>query len=115
LGGFIGCFYYLCKKLTNYMKTFKRTCALFVATILFSAVAFAAPKREYVDATTLTVINKAHNDGLPLRRVDIEKFDIPNFAKSHLPTLPVWLLSSPPIAAQSVQGGPPHPSRWVQI
>lgn len=66
------------------MKTFKRTFALFVATILFSAVAFAAPKREYVDATTLTVINKAHNDGLPLRRVDIEKFDIPNSAKKPL-------------------------------
>ena len=66
------------------MKTLKRTCALLVAIILFSTVAYAAPKRVYVDATTLTVINKAQNDGMPLRRIDVEDFDIPKFAKKPL-------------------------------
>ena len=63
------------------MKIFQRVCALVVATTLFTSVAFAAQKRQYVDATTLTIINKAQDDGLPLNRIDVEQFDIPKFAK----------------------------------
>ena len=66
------------------MKTIRRVCALVVATILLSSVAFAAPKYQYVDASSLTIINKAQNDGLPLNRIDVEQFDIPKSAKSGL-------------------------------
>ena len=66
------------------MKTLRRVCALVVATILLSSVAFAAPKYQYVDALSLTIINKAQNDGLPLNRIDVEQFDIPKSAKSGL-------------------------------
>ena len=66
------------------MKTALRICALFVATTIFTSVALAAPKQRYVDASTLTIVNKALDDGLPLNRVDISKFDIPDFAKKGL-------------------------------
>ncbi len=66
------------------MKTIQRICTFIVATIIFTSVAIAAPKRQYIDATTLTVINKAQNDGLPLNRINVEEFDIPKFAKSGL-------------------------------
>ena len=66
------------------MKTIRRVCALVVATILLSSVAIAAPKYQYVDASSLTIINKAQNDGLPLNRIDVEQFDIPKSAKSGL-------------------------------
>lgn len=66
------------------MKTFQRICTLIVAVILFTSAAFAASKREYVDATSLTVINKAQNDGLPLNRIDVNEFGIPKFAKGGL-------------------------------
>ena len=66
------------------MKTIRRVCALVVAIILLSSVAFAAPKYQYVDALSLTIINKAQNDGLPLNRIDVEQFDIPKSAKSGL-------------------------------
>ena len=63
------------------MRIFQRVCALVVAIILLTSVAFAAQKRQYVDATSLTIINKAQNDGLPLNRIDVEQFDIPKIAK----------------------------------
>ena len=66
------------------MKNFQRVCALVVATLLFTSAAYAAQKWQYVDATSLTIINKAQNDGLPLHRIDVEQFDIPKFAKSGL-------------------------------
>lgn len=65
------------------MKTILKVCALFIATTICTTVALAAEKR-YVDASTLTIINKAHNDGLPFNRVDISKYDIPEFAKKGL-------------------------------
>lgn len=61
-----------------------RFCALFVAMAIFATSAFAASNRHYVDASTLTIINKAHNDGLPFNRVDISKFGIPEFAQKGL-------------------------------
>ncbi len=63
------------------MKILQRTFALLVATILLSNVAFAAAKRHYVDAATLTIINKTHNDGLPFNRIDADGFEIPDSAK----------------------------------
>ena len=66
------------------MKTILRICVLFVATTIFTSVAMAAPKQRYVDASTLTIINKAQDDGLPLNRIDISKFGIPDFAKKGL-------------------------------
>ena len=66
------------------MRIFQRVCALFVAIILLTSVAFAAQKRQYVDATSLTIINKAQNDGLPLNRIDVEQFGIPKIAKTGL-------------------------------
>ena len=65
------------------MRTILKVCALLIATTISTTVAFAAEK-HYVDASTLTIINKAHNDGLPFSRVDISKFDIPEFAKKGL-------------------------------
>ena len=66
------------------MRSIRRVCTLAVAMILLSSAAFAAPKYRYVDATSLTVINKAQNDGLPLNRIDVEQFDIPKSAKGGL-------------------------------
>lgn len=66
------------------MKCIQRVCALVVAIILFASAAYAAPKYQYIDAASLTVINKAQNDGLPLNRIDIEQFGIPKFAKNGL-------------------------------
>ncbi|MBO5813051.1 MAG: SGNH/GDSL hydrolase family protein [Alistipes sp.] len=66
------------------MRTILKVCALLIATTICTTVAFAAPKQRYVDASTLTIINKAHNDGLPFSRVDVSKFDIPEFAKKGL-------------------------------
>lgn len=66
------------------MKTIHKVCMIALAAIIFASTATAAPKRQYVDATSLTIINKAQNDGLPLNRINIEEFDIPKFAKNGL-------------------------------
>ncbi len=66
------------------MKILQRSCAILIAMVSLLNVAFAAANRQYVDASTLTVINKAQNDGLPFNRIDIEGFEIPKFAKNGL-------------------------------
>lgn len=66
----------------------RRVLMLSFAMVLFTMTTLALPKEleghKFVDAATLTIINKAHNDGLPLSRVDISKFGIPEFAKEYL-------------------------------
>ena len=54
--------------------------ALFVA---LSAIAQEKKALTYVDATTLTIINKIHNSGNPLERLDVERYSslTPNAAK----------------------------------
>jgi lysophospholipase L1-like esterase len=66
------------------MRTIQRVCTLVIATILFASAATAAPKRQYVDASSLTTINKAQNDGLPFNRIDVEQFGITKSAKNGL-------------------------------
>ena len=50
-----------------------------ILSLLVAAVALgvgAAEKKalKYVDASTFTTVNKAQNDGLPFRRLDISKY-----------------------------------------
>lgn len=57
-----------------------------VAVAIFAVVMSATAKQSeiaYVDASTLTIINKIHNSGMPLERLDVERYSslAPNTAK----------------------------------
>ena len=57
-----------------------------VAVAIFAVVISATAKQSeitYVDASTLTIINKIHNSGMPLERLDVERYSslAPNTAK----------------------------------
>ncbi|MDE7437758.1 MAG: SGNH/GDSL hydrolase family protein [Muribaculaceae bacterium] len=47
---------------------------LVLTALTLSAVAAGKPEFKYVDASTLTTINKGHNNGMQFKRVDISKY-----------------------------------------
>lgn len=59
-------------------KRFPLLCALFC--VLFIGVVAAAPKLKYVDAMTLTQVNKAHPTTKPYSRVEVDKY--PDLSKT---------------------------------
>lgn len=67
-------------------KIFKVTVVLLVVALVGTQSLYAAGKanRKYVDAKTLTIINKAQDDGLPFCRIDASKYDAPKGAKEYL-------------------------------
>ena len=69
------------------MKSIFKKIILILAVVLIGAQPiYAASKgnRKYVDAKTLTIINKAQEDGLPFCRIDASKYDAPKGAKEYL-------------------------------
>lgn len=55
--------------------TFRKTFLLLVLALI-ATTATAQSNRKYVDVSTLNVINKAQNDGLPLKRIDGSKYEV---------------------------------------
>lgn len=64
---------------------------LFYLSVLAIAVTFCGlqktsaqskSERQYIDASTLTIINKAQDDGLVFNRIEAEKFDAPKSLKN---------------------------------
>ncbi len=69
------------------MKSNIKVIALLVVAVMFGAISFATAKGsnfDYVDAKTLTIINKAQDDGLSFNRIDASKYDAPKGAKKYL-------------------------------
>lgn len=69
------------------MKTILKLLLLVAVVTTTTSTAFAVSKstnRDWVDASTLTVINKAIDDGKPLNRLDISQFNIPKHARLYL-------------------------------
>lgn len=69
------------------MKSIFKKIILILVVAMFSAQPLCAASkdnRKYVDAKTLTIINKAQEDGLPFCRIDASKYDAPKGAKEYL-------------------------------
>ena len=60
--------------------------ALALFALALPVATFAQPKAEglYVDASTLTILNKAQNDNLPLNRIDNSKYEMSATARSYM-------------------------------
>ena len=72
------------------MKNVLKLILLVTALSFYGVTSAQKANRNYVDATTLTIINKAQDDGLQLKRIDVSKYDAPKGAKRYL-SLPTGL------------------------
>ena len=64
----------------------KSLLALALIAFALPLAAFAQPKYDclYVDASTLTILNKAQQDNLPLVRIDNSKYEMPSQARNFM-------------------------------
>ena len=69
------------------MKTILKLLLLVAMIAMVSPRVFAHTKsanHDYIDASSLTIINKANDDGEPLKRLNISQFNIPKHSRFYL-------------------------------